>query len=111
MTTAPTNPKRMSDRFLGSTAVLLVVVLGLLFLRTPQPVVEAGVVVSADAFTMMTAAARDAGQNSGNEDVLYIMDNHHGILLIYQARSVANNDRIELIDGGFVSDLFATVRK
>ncbi len=111
MTTTQTNPNRTTDRFLGSTALLLAIVLGLLFLRTPEPIVEAGVVVSADSFTVMTAAARTGGQTASDEDALYIMDNHHGILLIYQTRNQAGSDRIELVDGGFVADLFATARK
>ena len=111
MTTTPTNTNRTTDRVLAATAMLLAIVIGLLFLRTTEPIVEAGVVVSADSFTIMTAAARTGGQTTSDEDVLYIMDNHHGILLIYQTRNQANADRIELVDGGFVADLFDTARK
>ena len=111
MTMKRTNSNHVTDRVLGSSAVLLAIVLGLLFLRAPEPIVEAGMVVSADSFTVMTAAARTGGQTASDEDALYIMDNHHGILLVYRTRNQAGADRIELIDGGFVSDLFATARK
>ena len=111
MTTKRNNSNHATDRVLGSTAVLFAVVLGLLCLRTPEPIVEAGMVVSADSYTVMTAAAQTGGQTVSDEDALYIMDNHHGVLLIYRTRNQAGTDRIELVDGGFISDLFATVRK
>lgn len=111
MNTNTTNTNHAIDRVLGSAALVLVVILGLLLLRTPEPIVEAGMVVTADSFTVMTAPARTGGQTSSDEDVLYVMDNHHGILLVYQARNQAGSDRIELVDGGFVADLFATARK
>ena len=84
--------------------------LAFLLLQAPAPAVEAGMIVSDETFTLMTAAARTDGTVT-DEDALYIIDNHNGILLVYRAQMQGGVERIVLVDGGFVDDLFATVRK
>ena len=83
--------------------------LAFLLVQAPAPAVEAGMVVSSETFTLMTAAAR-TGRTVTDEDALYVIDNHNGILLIYRAQMQGGAERIVLVDGGFVDDLFATVR-
>ena len=99
------------DRFLGAGAMLLTAVLLILLLKAPVTAVEAGMVVSADSFTVMSAATASKGQIASDEHALYIMDNHNGILLVYRVQKQAGTDRITLIDGGFAADLFASSPK
>ncbi|MCH2148511.1 MAG: hypothetical protein MK095_03680 [Phycisphaerales bacterium] len=105
------NSTRSIDRFLGAGAILLTGILLLLMLKAPVTSVEAGMVVSADSFTVMSAATASKGQVASDEDALYIMDNHNGILLVYRVQKQAGIDRIVLIDGGFAADLFASASK
>ena len=102
------NSTRNIDCFLGVGAMLLTGILLLLLLKAPVTSVEAGMVVSADSFTVMSAAPASKGQIASDEDALYIMDNHNGILLVYRVQKQAGIDRIVLIDGGFAADLFAS---
>jgi len=98
-----------ADRILGLGAVAMLGFLAFLLVQAPAPAVEAGMVVSSETFTLMTAAARTGGTVT-DEDALYVIDNHNGILLIYRAQMQGGAERIVLVDGGFVDDLFATVR-
>lgn len=84
--------------------------LAFLLTQSPAPTVEAGMIVSGESFTLMTAAARTGGVVT-DEDALYIIDNHNGILLVYRTQTQGGTERIVLVDGGFVDDLFSTVRK
>ena len=102
-------PFSPTDRLLGLGAIVMLGFLALLLAKSPSPAVEAGMVVSSDTFTLMTAAARTGGTIT-DEDALYIIDNHNGILLVYRTQVQGGAERIVLVDGGFVEDLFATVR-
>lgn len=66
-------------------------------------------IASDDAYTLMTAPARTGG-SVAKSDLLYVIDNHSGILLAYRSQKVGSNMRIALIDGGFVDQLFSSVK-
>jgi hypothetical protein len=111
MTRLNINPARNCDLFLGIGAMVLTGILLVLLLKTPVTSVQAGMVVSADSFTVMSAATASKMQVSSDEHALYIMDNHNGILLVYRVQKQGGAERIILIDGGFATDLFASIRK
>jgi len=100
--------RRIQGMLVVSAGVLLICILAVIG-RDPTPRVEAGMVSSDDSFTIMTAPAR-SGTGTSKSDLLYVIDNHNGILLTYRSVQAGAVTKINLVDGGFIDYLFDTVR-
>ena len=107
--TTPDRTCRRARQLLICSAVILSLLILLTIGRTPEPQVHAGMTASDDAYTMMTGPAK-TGASVAKSDLLYIIDNHSGILLAYRPQVVGAGTRIVLVDGGFLDQLFSPVQ-
>ena len=104
-----TRTTRRLQLMLASSALVLLVCILVVIGRDPTPRVEAGMVASDDSFTLMTAPARTGG-GMEKTDLLYVIDNFNGILLIYRSATTGATTKINLVDGGFIDHLFESIR-
>jgi len=64
---------------------------------------------SGGGFTLMTANSRD--QRVVEEaEVLYLIDHHRGMLMVYGLVDVHTAPRVEMLDGGRMAVLFERAR-
>jgi hypothetical protein len=69
----------------------------------------ADMISSSGGFTLMTANSRD--QRVVEEaEVLYLLDHHRGMLMVYGLVNVHTEPRIEMLDGGRMEVLFERAR-
>lgn len=69
----------------------------------------ADMIATNGGFTLMTANTRDQRVNEESE-VLYVLDHHRGIMLVYGLRDVQSKPYIEMLDGGLMEVLFERAR-
>jgi len=108
MMNTPRTTRRL-QLMLGASALGLLICILVVIGRDPAPRVEAGMVASDDAYTMMTAPARTGG-GTDKTDLLYVIDNYNGIMLTYRSTTTGATTKIHLVDGGFIDHLFDAVR-
>jgi len=58
-----------------------------------------------DGFTLLTAKSRDM-RVSEETEVVYLLDHHRGMLLVYGLQDMSHRPSIVLLDGGRIEVLF-----
>lgn len=69
----------------------------------------ADMIASGGGFTLMTANSRDQ-RVAEESEVLYLIDHHRGMMMVYGLREMHTNPHIELLDGGRMEVLFERAR-
>ncbi len=70
----------------------------------------AGMTASNGGFTLLTAGSRDQ-RVSGEAEVVYVIDHHRGMMLVYGLTDLVNAPDILLLDGGPIEVLFERARR
>ena len=72
--------------------------------------VAADMMASGGGFTLLSANSRDQ-RVAEESEVLYLLDHHRGMMLVYGLRDVHTNPYIEMLDGGLMEVLFERARQ
>ncbi|MDP7030086.1 MAG: hypothetical protein QF733_07695 [Phycisphaerales bacterium] len=74
-----------------------------------HPEAHAGMSASRGGFTLLTAGAWDQ-RVAVDGEVVYLMDHHRGMMLVYTLSDLVSTPHIELLDGGRIEVLFERAR-
>ena len=69
----------------------------------------ADMMATSGGFTLMTANSRDQ-RVSDESEVLYLLDHHRGMMLVYGLRDIHTKPYVDMLDGGLLEVLFERAR-
>ncbi len=87
------------------SVLVLVAVVGLSLFGGRGTEAHASFEVAKDGFTLLTAHSRDM-RVSEETEVVYLLDHHRGMLLVYGLTEMSSQPTISLLDGGRIEVLF-----